>query len=339
MNKQKLKQTASYAVLGALKAAGLFGMAAKSQQRRANLLILCYHGISLDDEHRWHPNLFITPDTFRQRLQCLRDMKAAVLPLGEAITRLHAGTLPPQSVAITFDDGFYDFYRFAVPLLAEFGMPATLYLTTYYCDYRLPIVNLALDYLLWKSQRYSVELPEFGLPAPQPLGNYAERQKVVWKLMAWAEEQKLTTREKDDLARAVASKLGVDYDALTASRMLQIMSPEEARQTAAAGIDLQLHTHRHRTPRDRELFLREIRDNARCIHDLSGREPAHFCYPSGEYLPEFLPWLTEMKVESATTCDRGLARPASNNLLLPRVLDDSSMNLLRFQSFVSGLFT
>ncbi len=339
MNKQKLKQTASYAVLGALKSAGLFSMAAKSQQRRANLLILCYHGISLRDEHKWHPNLFITPDTFRQRLQCLRDMKAAVLPLGEAITRLHAGTLPPQSVAITFDDGFYDFYRFALPLLSEFGMPATLYLTTYYCDYRLPIVNLALDYVLWKSERTSVALPEFGLPAPQPLGNYAERQAVVWKLMAWAEEQKLTTGEKDGLASTVAGKLGVDYVALATSRMLQIMSPDEARQTAAAGIDLQLHTHRHRTPRDRELFLREIRDNARYIHDLSGLEPAHFCYPSGEYLPEFLPWLTEMNVQSATTCDRGLAKPASNNLLLPRVLDDSSMNLLRFQSFVSGLFT
>jgi len=52
-----------------------------------------------------------------------------------------------------------------------------------------------------------------------------------------------------------------------------------------------------------------------------------------------LPWLSDLGVQSATTCERGLARVNSNPLLLPRVLDDSTMNLLRFESFVSGLFS
>ena len=139
-----------------MKSVGAFSRSARSEQRRAKLLILCYHGLSIDDEHKWLPKLFITPQGFRQRLQALRDIRANVLPLGEAIVHLHAGTLPQNSVVITFDDGFYDFLKFGVPLLQEFSMPSTLYLTTHYCDYRLPIVNLALDYILWKSQKDSV---------------------------------------------------------------------------------------------------------------------------------------------------------------------------------------
>ncbi len=322
-----------------MKSVGAFSRAARSEQRRSQLLILCYHGLSIADEHEWLPKLFITPEGFRDRLQTLRQMQAHVLPLGEAIQHLHKGTLPPASVVITFDDGFYDFLKFGVPLLNEFQVPATLYLTTHYCDYRVPIVNLAFDYILWKSRREFVTLAEMGMPEPMPIRNYQERQLVVWKLVEWAETQGLRTLEKDLLARALAERLGVDYTLLLERRMIQIMSPEEAVRTFEAGIDLQLHTHRHRTPRDKALFQREVRDNSEYIQRLTGKRPEHFCYPSGDYCADFLPWLSEMGVTSATTCDAGLAMAKSQDLLLPRILDDSSVDLLRFQSFVAGVFT
>jgi hypothetical protein len=322
-----------------MKSTGAFTRSARSEERRGKLLILCYHGLSLDDEHLWLPKLFITPEELRRRLQTLRDMKANVLPLGDAITRLHAGTLPPNSVVITFDDGFYDFLRFGVPLLSEFQMPATLYLTTHYCDYRLPIVNLALDYILWKSKLDFIALPEYNLAQSMPLRDYQARQQVVWKILAWAGDKGLKTTEKDKLARDLAKKVNVRYEALLEKRMLQIMSPEEARKAFASGVDLQLHTHRHRTPRDQFLFQLEIQDNSDYIQDLSGKAPVHFCYPSGDYCPDFLPWLSEMGVQSATTCERGLATAKSQDLLLPRFLDDSSVDPLRFQSFVAGVLT
>jgi peptidoglycan/xylan/chitin deacetylase (PgdA/CDA1 family) len=334
-----LRRSAKSALLGAMKSVGAFSRAARSEQRRAQLLILCYHGLSIADEHEWLPKLFITPEGFRERLKSLRAMSANVLPLGEAIQQLHQGTLPPASVVITFDDGFYDFFKFGVPLLNEFQMPATLYLTTHYCDYRLPIVNLALDYILWKSKQEFVELPKHGIPMQMPIRNYAERQEVVWKLVAWAEKQGFKTVEKDLIARAIAEEMGVDYDLLLNGRMLQIMSPEEAKKTFETGIDLQLHTHRHRTPRDKDLFQREIQDNSETIQRLTGKTPTHFCYPSGDYCADFLPWLSEMGVTSATTCEPGLATAHSQDLLLPRFLDDSSVDLIRFQSFVAGVFT
>ena len=42
--------------------------------------------------------------------------------------------------------------------------------------------------------------------------------------------------------------------------------------------------------------MREIRDNRDRIRDFTGHEAVHFCYPSGDYAPEFLPWLRELGV-------------------------------------------
>jgi peptidoglycan/xylan/chitin deacetylase (PgdA/CDA1 family) len=54
---------------------------------------------------------------------------AHVVDLSEAMDTLQAGgTLPPRSVALTFDDGYRDNLTDAVPLLQELGLCATFFL-------------------------------------------------------------------------------------------------------------------------------------------------------------------------------------------------------------------
>src|SRR5438105_4288124 len=144
-------------------AANMLGISSRmlsSQWRQSRLLILCYHGISLADEHEWSPGLYISANLFRARLQQLKDRRCAVLPLGDAIERLYAGTLPPRAVALTFDDGFHDFYALAWPILKEFGWPATVYLTTYYSKFQQPVFDPMCCYLFWKSKKSTLEWPE-----------------------------------------------------------------------------------------------------------------------------------------------------------------------------------
>ena len=134
---------AGFRALGGLKWVGASGW------RRQRLLILCYHGVSLQDEHEWAPALFVTPAFLRRRFEILRDSGYVVLPLGEAVRSMRRGTLPPRSVVLTFDDGFHNFYAAAVPLLEEFGYPATNYMSSYYCVHQHPIPIVTLRYLLW----------------------------------------------------------------------------------------------------------------------------------------------------------------------------------------------
>ncbi|SRR6266516_744022 len=331
---KKLKQ----ATLGSLKTSGAFTLVQNSKWRRERLLILAYHGVSLSDEHLWNGSHFISADVFRTRLQLFKESRCVVLPLGEALERLHANDLPDRAVAITFDDGTSDFYTKAFPLLEEFELPVTLYLTTFYSHYQKPVFDLICSYLLWKGRGGTLDLKKItGRDLRLELREGESRDTANSEIRAFAREQKLSAEEKDALAASLAAHLNVDYDTLLEQRIMHLLKPEEVTQLAAAGVDVQLHTHRHRTPMDVKLFLREIEDNRTSIQEMTGRQPSHFCYPSGIYDVRFLPWLQQAGIVSATTCEPGFASRGSNQLLLPRLLDTNTSSSIEFEGWLTGV--
>jgi peptidoglycan/xylan/chitin deacetylase (PgdA/CDA1 family) len=331
-------RTAKLATLRLMKTSGAFELVANSRWRRERLLILCYHGISLEDEHQWRPQLYMPATLLEERLQLLQAMKCSVLPLGEALARLQARDLPPRSVAITFDDGTYDFYHRARPLLRKYNFPASVYQTTYYVDRELPVFNLFCSYLLWKRRGHQLPAPrELGLAEEMDLRTEASRHRIVRALIELCERESLTGGEKNDIAKRLAKILGSDYEVLVRKRILQLMNAGEIREIAGSGIDIQLHTHRHRTPDDESSFRREIAENRDRIQTFTGRRATHFCYPGGIYRRKFGDWLREEKVESATTCDAGLAERQANQFLLPRFVDTSTRTQLEFESWLAGV--
>jgi len=331
------KQTVRRAVAGTAKTTGLLSLYGRSAWRTRRLLILCYHGISLHDEHLWNPGLYLDRDTFRARMQLLRSAQCNVLPLHEALTRLKEGTLPPRSVVLTVDDGSYDFYAVGAPIVQEFGFPATIYLTTYYCQRQLPVFNTMCAYLLWKAQGKDLSLD--GL---LPEGDEVHTAGMEWmrisrRFIDHARVANLSALAKDELAGQLAGRLGFDYSALRRERLLHMMNPEEASRLSKQGFSLELHTHRHKTPNDPVLFRREITDNAAAIREITGGiSPRHFCYPSGDYLPQFFSWLRELGVESATTCNPGLMERGIDPLRIPRLLDMPSIQAAEIESWIAG---
>jgi peptidoglycan/xylan/chitin deacetylase (PgdA/CDA1 family) len=326
------------AALTTLKSCGAFGVIKASAWRRQRLLILCYHGIALEDEDQWRPFLFLSPQLLERRLEILQKGKYNVLPLAEALQRLYRKDLPPHSVALTFDDGTYDFYRQAFPRLKQHGFPVTVYLTTYYSELQRPVFSLICSYMLWKARNLGrVELREFGVENPASLDSAESREAAVSQIVLWADQQDINGEQKDQIAASLAQRLGIDYEELRGKRILQLMNRGEVAELAAQGVDFQLHTHRHRTPLSEELFRREIRDNRAHIAGMISGERKHFCYPSGAYRPEFLEWLSKDGIISATTCDTGLATAESNPLLLPRFVDTIGRSDLEFESWMNGI--
>jgi glycosyltransferase involved in cell wall biosynthesis/peptidoglycan/xylan/chitin deacetylase (PgdA/CDA1 family) len=98
----------------------------------AGLRILTYHRVNDD-----HPGdrLSVHPLAFLEQMELLATSGRLVVSLDEALAALQGeGALPPDAVAITFDDGFRDNFDLALPILDRLRLPATFFLATAYMD-------------------------------------------------------------------------------------------------------------------------------------------------------------------------------------------------------------
>jgi peptidoglycan/xylan/chitin deacetylase (PgdA/CDA1 family) len=315
----------------------ILDVTANSRWRRNRLLILGYHGVSLDDEHLWNPELFMSAEFLRRRFEIINESGCTVLGLGDAVERLYNGTLPAKTVVITFDDGFYNFYKIALPLLREFNFPATLYLTTFYSEYNKPIFGIAADYLLWKARLSSLNCSSL-LKSDEviDLASDTERRRCHSMITGYAQDNHFSAEQKDAFLNDLCSELDIDFATFCEARLFQLMTPHEVAGTASS-VDIELHTHRHRVPLDEKLFKREIDDNRRAIGESTTKIPMHFCYPSGQYNSLFFRWLEEADVVSATTCDPALATADTSRFLLPRLIDTCGLMDVEFEGWLAGL--
>jgi len=101
------------------------GMVTSVEAGQANIFI--YHRFG---ESRY-PSTSISLEDFRSHLEILRQEEVEVLRLGEVVERLRNGRPLPEHIAVlTIDDGFRSFLTGAMPLLREYGFPATLFIST-----------------------------------------------------------------------------------------------------------------------------------------------------------------------------------------------------------------
>ncbi|BDC53177.1 hypothetical protein F183_A54920 (plasmid) [Bryobacterales bacterium F-183] len=260
----------------------------------------------------------------------------AVLPLADALRRLGDGTLPPKAVAITFDDGFHDFRVQAFPILKAHSFPATVYQTTYYSDYNRPVFRLICGLMLHRGRGRAY--PGKGWNGdPLDLCAPGSVDIELAKLDRFARDNNLSGRDKDALAEQLAGCLGQDWNAILESRVMRLLEPSSIRELAEQGIDFQLHTHRHLTPRAEQAFRKELDDNQARLNEYLGIRPSHFCYPSGVHHRDYPDWLRRWGAESAVTCHFGLARQDHDRMLLPRFLDMNFTTDEEFDAWLTGV--
>jgi len=237
-------------------------------------------------------------------------------------------------VVLTVDDGDSSFYLKAWPILRRFGFPATLYWTTYYSTKPYAVFDPMVRYLLWKGRAAPLTIEEIGIQTN--LHSADIRRHVFQRIYEVSQAQDWTPALKDAFLEKLSYCLRIDYGRIKQQRILHLISQDEAREMIADGLDVQLHTHRHRVPLDRSQFQAEISDNARILRAAGASAISHFCYPSGSFAPQFQEWLGASGVVSAATCQPGLVSKGSNLYLLPRFLDNECIGRMEFSSWLSG---
>jgi peptidoglycan/xylan/chitin deacetylase (PgdA/CDA1 family) len=98
---------------------------AYSQQGHINCFV--YHRFG--DQR--YPSTNIDTETFREQLKYLKDHNYHVLTLEAVVHMITANAIIPEKTAvITIDDAYGSFYAKGLPVLEEFGYPATLFINT-----------------------------------------------------------------------------------------------------------------------------------------------------------------------------------------------------------------
>lgn len=321
-------------LLKALKAVGAFRVA--RWLTRSQLRILCYHGFSSGDESRFSPFMYIRPERFENRLRLLRDRGFPVISLAEAVERLDRGGVHSAEVVITLDDGWKSNLTLGLPLLSKYGYPATIYVITEHLGRSPTVFNMCVAYMLWKSTAPKISLDGLGhgLAGEFLLGSVhpASTEALVnaTSHLSYAEKQALLPR--------LAQACGLRFDEVNAGGRFDLMTEDELREIAVAGIDLQLHSHEHcLSADDVGAVERQIRLNDAQLHRIKGSGSPHFCYPSGKYSAWHPDCLRRLGVASATTCDIGLVDPGADPLTLRRILDRDDADDLFFEAEMCGL--
>jgi peptidoglycan/xylan/chitin deacetylase (PgdA/CDA1 family) len=302
------------------------------------LRILCYHGISIKDEHLFRSRLFLSPDTFRNRLLLIKKHGYNVMGLSEAVEALTNRVLPANAIVITFDDGWYGIHKHALPILKELGFKATIYITSYYAEKETQVFNVAVQFLFWKSNLQHMEMKEIcrALCGSFDLGLASDRQLAVDAVIDYG-TNKCNAGERQRLLHRLGEILGVNNKDLEQAGCFKIMSLSQIREASAAGIDIQLHTHRHSLAGlSISAVKREIYDNRRALEAITATPPSHFCYPSGFYSELIWPALRELGIETAATCLSGFNYPETPLMELRRFLDAESILPIEFEAELSG---
>ena len=115
-------------------------------------MILLYHRVF---DYESDPQLLaVSISNFRAQMQYLKK-NYQIISLKKLTNAIIENTVPKNSVAITFDDGYADNYFFAKPILEELEIPSTIFVTTSLID---------SERELWWDELEQVFLHGDGLP-------------------------------------------------------------------------------------------------------------------------------------------------------------------------------
>lgn len=324
------------ALFGGLASMGMPSVIRRRHADKASILM--YHSIVDAPPMVWTQ---VHVDEFRKQMRYLAA-SATPLTMSALLDRFASGDLPPDAAAVTFDDGFANFKSLALPILEEYGVPATLYVTTSFMDGASDFGGFIwTDYihaLLLSTADRTVEVPGLELP-PLPLSTPPTRHRA--KSILCAALKKLPTRDRLQAIAALADRLDTAIlpELEGTFRGLSWNDVQELDRNPLVEIGSHTLTHVILSRSSTAEIEQELLESKRILAGHVGHDIDHFAYPNGsrEDYDERTLDLVGRSYRSAVTTVEGLAARTASPFELPRLGIGSDMFFSKFQLFVSGL--
>lgn len=277
-------------------------------RNRENVSVLMYHGIRKDNcpltKRNW---LYVSESLFAKQIDFL-SKAYDIVPLEGA----HNIKTKKPKVVITFDDGYYNNYRLAYPILKKYNAPATIFLVTNTID---------KDHVFWFDRIYMAFRNICGDAGMHSLTNSF---KTIHPYMV-----------DDAVDEYIKSRGGEIVDCDDCCRTLRIGEIEKMANSGL--VQFGSHTHHH------ELLTlmndKEVDDTLQTSYDIIKQIPAsipYFCYPNGFYLARHFAILRKVGFEGATKACSGFWDEDTPMLEIPRWPVGGNENFSLFKATVSG---
>jgi peptidoglycan/xylan/chitin deacetylase (PgdA/CDA1 family) len=242
--------------------------------------ILIYHGICMGDHTRFNP-IFLTAATFEKHLQ-LYEKYCNVLTIDDFYRENFSSE--KFNVCITFDDGFVNNYKYALPLLKKYNMPAAFFITA--------IRDAGYD-ILWND--FMGILGKYG-PVRLKYKDKWYRKGKYNKYIAEESGENLTEllRSADFKEKAEAIKLLYRFAPYRDSRptdqdyWLQ-MTPEQIKDLALSPlVTIGSHSYYHNdlAQISKANVADELHRSKKYLENLTGKPVNCFAFPYGSYTRE-----------------------------------------------------
>ena len=279
--------------------------------------ILRYHAICGPEGYAYaDPGICVSPAAFAQHAAYLAA-HYDVLPLPEVVRTMRAGsTLPPNAVAITFDDGYTDNLE-AARVLQRHGLTATFYLTagclggeTAFWPAELRELVSAIPGPAFRIRAGGDELTLANATAEQ-------RHRAIRRLSRLFKSNPIRLREE---VRAQLRRLAGD-PAIPGA----ILSWENVAEMSRLGMTIGAHTltHPNLPSAGPEDARSEIAGSKSRLEAKLGISVTMFSYPNGgaeRYVtPQVRQLVQDAGYEAATTSTNGFASRSSDLFGLERV--------------------
>jgi peptidoglycan/xylan/chitin deacetylase (PgdA/CDA1 family) len=255
--------------------------------------ILMYHRIATPEVDPW--GLSVSPERFAEQLQALRARRT-ILSMDAFVARLQSIDLPPDAIALTFDDGYLDNLRRAKPILEAADIPATVFLTTgrigtgkeFWWDELARMILSRAEPLTGR-----VTVAAVGLQIDLPPIDRELEPRVTWR--AW--DQPMTVREATYQSLWQALQVCAPERREEAMAELRLlcgstcpnpedlpMSAADVRELVSGRISLGAHgcTHQLLTSLPAAARAEEIKRCREEIEALSSLAVTGFAYPHGD---------------------------------------------------------
>ncbi len=265
------------------------------------------------------PGMYVSSESLRLHLSYLKTY-FSLISFDELVRRLQAGEDVSRCAVLTFDDGWLDNYLHAFPILQEFEIPATIFLTSGFIGTYRWFWPEEIGWAILSTYRKRVDislLPDalshmlkIELSTKQTAG--VSIDKIITEMKYWDEPHRLS----------VARSCTELRERTTGESKRLLMNWNEVREMTESGlVSFGSHTVSHALldQLPSENVRQELVESTARICKETGMSTDLFAYPNGNYTPRVLTMLSESGIKAAVTTKRGLVDKNSFLLELPRI--------------------